>query len=938
MVTAFKLALRSIRTSKARYLSLFFIVLLSVGFYAGLKLCRPQFWQACRNYLTDQHFYDFRIFSDLGFDKDDVKAFEDLTGVSLAEGEKSLDAMADIGGTTSPVTVMALPQSVNVPSVVSGRLPESDDECVVDHRALPDSAIGETITVDSEDLKETTLTVVGTVNSLLYLNADRGSTSLGNGSLSGFVYVTKDNFTTDYDTAIDLVFSDSASYDVFSDAYDDYIADNKSAVKEKAQELADASYEDILDEILEKGQKKIDEANADLQANAGKARMEQDKAVSDAVVKVKEQLDPMVQAGMMTEDAEQKQLVEVRKKAEKAADEAFTPIPLTDLTDDADTLSAFKDEIGKDQVESVSDLEKLSVPDMTRGDVVQAAEDEGVSAPTVHVLTRSENAGYVSFESDTSIINAIADVFPIFFILIAILVCVTTMTRMVEEERSLIGTLKALGYSDGVITMKYLTYALLAALPGWAVGYLGGTIALPQCFWLAYSVLYDFTDLPYVFSPSMAGLTLAVTALAMIVSVYASCRSELISSPAVLIRPKSAKPGRRIFLERITPLWKRLSFLRKASLRNMLRSPLRAIMMVIGIGCCAALVTTAFGVRDSMIDVGNIQYDTIQTYDLTVGVDEGSAEDAGKKLDGYDFVTGTLPASEKTVDVKSDASLMSSCTLLAFNDGADLSGYWAFTGWNGESVSYPAEKGDVLISRRLAQKLGVSVGDTLRVEDGEVSLTVSGIFRNYIGNFLFVTEDTYAEDFAEDREKDSDGNLLSNTLLVKTTGDLSDDQLTKVNETEGVASVSALADSRAQVNHSLSCLNYIIWLIIGFSGALAFVVIFNLTNINIAERSREIATVEVLGFTPKETRSYVLWENLALSVVAGVIGQPFGYLFCRFIIGRILIDQMTFPVLVMPVSYCFSIVITILFAVIVNRFMRSRIARIHMAESLKAVE
>ena len=204
---------------------------------------------------------------------------------------------------------------------------------------------------------------------------------------------------------------------------------------------------------------------------------------------------------------------------------------------------------------------------------------------------------------------------------------------------------------------------------------------------------------------------------------------------------------------------------------------------------------------------------------------------------------------------------------------------------------------------------------------------------SYIGNFLFVTDETYAEDFAEDKEKDSDGNLLANMLLVKTTGDLSDDQLTTVNGTDNVASVSALADSRAQVNHSLSCLNYIIWLIIGFSGALAFVVIFNLTNINIAERSREIATVEVLGFTPKETRSYVLWENLALSVV-----QPFGYLFCRFIIGRILIDQMTFPVLVMPVSYCFSIVITILFAVIVNRFMRSRIARIHMAESLKAVE
>ncbi|MCI1306173.1 MAG: ABC transporter permease [Lachnospiraceae bacterium] len=824
---------RSIRTSAGRWAAILLIVFLSVGFYCGLTVCRPQFWQACENYLDSRHFYDFRMISPLGFSSDDVDGMAGVSGVLEAEGQKSTDASVSYGERSGIFEIRALPEKINLPSVVAGRLPEREDECAVDHRAFSDAAIGGTVTVseDAKGLKNRSLTVVGTVNSPLYLNSSRGTTALGSGVRDGFLYITEDLFAADYFTELDLILEDSGSWPIYSDGYQNLVDSHKDAVSDKLDERVSVRYGEL--------------------------------------------------AGMI-------------------------------------------------------------------GSGAAEAAGSGSGVPSAYLLTREENEGYVSFRSDTSIISAIAGIFPLFFILIALLVCVTTMTRMIGEERIQIGTLKALGYQSASITMKYMLYAGSATALGWAAGFVAGTYAIPRGFWAAYSTLYDFSDLPYAADPALAVLTLAVSLAAITGSVWISCRSGLLSSPADLIRPRSAKPGSRILLERFTPLWNRLSFLQKAILRNMLRYKVRTVMMLIGIGCCTALVVTAFGVRDSMIHVGDIQYDEIQTYDLSVSIDGGKAETVEKEISGLggDRIRGMIPAFCENVTVSgqstaSDGAKMNSVTLMSFEKGTDLSGYWKFTDWDGKKILSLPEEGSALVSRRLARKLGLKEGDKIRVEDGAAAggdtdsavLTVGGVYRNYIGNFVFIAPETCKQYFSDEGNSGAE-----NTLLIRTAGAPDGGLTEEINDISGVSGVSSLAESRKEVNRSLDCLNYIIWLIVLFSGALAFIVIFNLTNINLAERSREIATVEVLGFYPRETRHYILSENLMISVIAGIIGLPPGYLFTGFVIRRILIDQMTFRITVEPVSYLMAFCCTVLFVLIVNFFMRRRIASIDMAESLKAVE
>ena len=565
-----------------------------------------------------------------------------------------------------------------------------------------------------------------------------------------------------------------------------------------------------------------------------------------------------------------------------------------------------------------------------------ASEDVGsaVEEPKVYVLTRDENAGYVSFENDTSIIHSIANIFPLFFIVIALLVCVTTMLRMVEEERGQIGTLKALGYSETAIMGKYLRYALSAAILGWAGGFFVGTYFLPRGFWAAYSTLYDFIGLRYIFDEKLAVVTLLVTALSIGLGTLAACARVLRETPASLIRPKSAKPGRRILLEYCTPVWKRLSFLRKATLRNMLRYKIRMLMMLAGIGCSGALVVTAFGVRDSMAHIGSQQYDGVQIYQLecTIDTDQMSLADIVKEVREEEGITKVLPSFSKVLDVSSKEAAMSSVSLYAFENDADLSDFWNLSdASDGEKLSLP-EDGSVLVSRRLSEKLGLSEGTKFRISEGDQTIQAGPAFVNYIGNFILTSQKTAEALFGEE----SPNTLLvcAKNLSAEQEGSLAE----KLGKLDGVSGITRLSESRIKVDRSVACLNYIIWLIIAFAGALSFIVIFNLTNINLEERSREIATVEVLGFTPGEVRFYVLRENLVLSFFAGLLGIPLGILCTHAVMKRILLDTMTFHIVVRPLSCVLSLLITVLFAAIVNVLMRRQIRRIHMAESLKAVE
>lgn len=808
-LSVLKLTWRSIRSFGGRYMALLLIVALSAGFFAGLKISRDAMSNTCQNYLEQQCFYDFRLLSTLGFSEADVEAVSQLPFVERAEGTKSMDTMVEHGGSITPFTLIALPQKINLPSLTAGRQPETDNECLADAKAFDETDIGTQIRLADESvtgqISGTEYTIVGLVNSPLYLSDDRGTTRIGSGSLEGFLYLPADCFITDACTGIDLTLKESAA--IYSAAYDRLIETYGETVTEAAKQRVRERYDSLSGDSRSAAQYRLEE-------------------------------------------------------------------------------------------------------------------------PEAYVLTRSENVGYISFENDTSIVSGIANIFPVFFILIAMLVCVTTMTRMVNEERTQIGVLKAMGFGNGTIMAKYLLYAGSAALLGWGSGYFLGTWGLPKIFWLAYSSLYHFAPLPYLFDPSLALLTLVVSLAGILSGTLIACRKELGSVPAKLIRRRAAKKGKRILLERITLVWGRLSFLQKVTLRNLFRYKSRFIMMLAGISCCTGLVVTAFGVRDSMIGISSLQFGGVQCYDMEAAFADEAEADVCEMLDGWDGIDRYLMASVQRVNLHASGS-MNSVNLYSFSDTVSLSKFWNFHAGE-EKLGIP-RTGEAIISCRAAEKLELSPGDQLEICDADMevlTVTVSGIFDNYVDNFVIISADTFSEAF---------GVWKANTVLLSAPQD-TQKMAEELAGIDAVTSVKQLTFVKEGTDSALSCLNGIIWLIVLFSGALAFIVIYNLTNINLAERSREIATVEVLGFYPQETESYVLRENLIFSVLSGLLGLLLGTLLHRFVMKMIVIDSLAFDIHITGMSYGLAFICTVLFAVVVNQVMKRQLSRIPMAESLKETE
>lgn len=811
-----KMTWRSMRAFFGRYMAILLIVALSAGFFAGLKITEDAMNHTGAVFLSEQNLYDFRLYSTLGFTGADVDAMAAVTGVEAVEGTKTADVLLSYGESNLPFTVYAIPEQINLPKLTAGRLPEKETECLADDERFSETDIGTTVFLSEENTEAAKamfsneeFTIVGLVDSPLYVGIDRGSTGIGSGVVHGFLYVPGENFSGDVFTEIDVVLTENAP--LYSEAYDEIIENKKQKIIDITNNLARKRYEELL------------------------------------------------------------------------AQYGLTP---------------------------------------------EMGAMFGIEEPQTYVLTRSENVGYLNFKNDTAIVSGIANIFPVFFILIAMFVCMTTMTRMVDEERTQIGVLKALGYSNRAIMAKYLWYAGSATLIGWSVGFFACTWGIPKVFWFAYNALYDFSPLIYLFSPSLAAITLAVSLAGILGSTYLSCRKELVSVPASLIRPRAAKNGKRVLLERIAPLWKRLTFLQKITVRNMFRYKKRLFMMLFGISCCAGLVVTAFGAGDSMTGIGRLQYEKVQIYEMEASFAEGEKGAVETILKETPEVTGYIPASYQRVEMLG-AEMVSAVTMMSFDAGEDLEEFWKFRDENGE-LPYP-KKGEALVNTKLAKLLDVSVGDTatIRMSDMTTSeVTVSGIFENYIYNFVVVSPETYEAQF---------GGWNENKYLLNVDGDL-DAVAESLTKNEEITSVAQLQTTKNMVESALGCLDYIILMVVLFSGALAFIVIFNLTNINLAERSREIATVEVLGFYPKETESYVLRENLLLSVIASGIGLPLGILFHRAVMNLILIDLLDFPYVIEPKSYVISFICTVLFAWLVNLFMKRQITKIPMAESLKAVE
>lgn len=874
-----KTTLREIRQSLGRYLAIFAIVALGVGFFAGLKITKAVMIESANDYLQEYQLFDYRLLSTLGFQEEDVQALRQKEHVRAVEGAVEADILYlnETGG-EGVLRAHTLLEQINGVKLTAGRIPQSPWECIVDSNRYDETALGSKIILSennsSEDMEKFAYreyTVVGVAQASAYIQFERGNSSLGNGRVDGFMYLLPGGFATEYYTDIYVKFDTDER--IYSAQYDAYMAEQKSRWEQYCREQGERRYQALVGEAeteLAEAGKKIEEARAELSENR--------QTLADA----------------------REELIRGREDYDKARAEL------------EEQIAQAEQEIAKAETNIAS-----------------------IKKPDTYVLGRDTNVGYTLFENDSSIVEGIANVFPVFFFLVAALVCMTTMNRMVEEQRTQIGVLKALGYGNGKIMGKYLFYSGSAALGGCVTGYFLGIFIFPLVIWQAYGMMYRLGDILFVFDWAAALLCLTASLLCSMGTTWISCRHELKTQAAGLMRPKAPKAGKRILLERMGFIWNRLKFLHKVSVRNIVRYKKRLFMMVMGISGCTALLVTGFGVRDSVTNIADQQYAEIQTYQLNVTLSDqdGKTEDAYQELsDLLDSYGGTYTyAFETSLDMVGPEGIKS-VSLIVAADPAQFEDFVDLHTSSGEKLSYPGD-GEIILCNKLAEQYRLKAGDTVRLMDEnrrEFSAVVSGICENYIFNYVYMNRETCEKAL---------GDLTFQNLYVNLPEDTDVHEVSAaVMNAENVASVQVNEDMRVRFSSMMSSMNYIVFLVIGCAAALAFIVLYNLNNINITERIREIATIKVLGFYRNETSSYVFRENTVLTAIGCALGLLLGKLLHIYVMHEVNIDMISFDVHVTVLSYFLSVLLTFAFTWIVNRIMAGKLDRINMAESLKSVD
>lgn len=550
---------------------------------------------------------------------------------------------------------------------------------------------------------------------------------------------------------------------------------------------------------------------------------------------------------------------------------------------------------------------------------------------TVYALTRNTNAGYLALDSNSDIVSGVATVLPVFFLLIAALVCITTMTRMVEEERTQIGTLKAMGYSSNRIMGKYLLYSGIASIIGCAVGVAVGSTLLPVVLWNAYGIIFNITpDVVLTFDWQLCtAITVAYLAVSSFVTWYC-CHRTLREVPAQLIRPKAPTAGKKIFMEYL-PMWKKLSFLNKVMLRNVFRYHQRFLMMLIGIGGCTALLLTGFGLRDTIVDVANIQFEEVNLYDMEVYFSEGQTlaqqqalcDALGMDAEKVGFFY------QSSVELTFESASRDVYMMVSDETIGDFIDFHC-----GQEKNALPGVDEAILSVGAAELLGIRVGDTVTVRNSDMQsleLKITGIYDNHVNNYLITNPQTLERQWGKAEENQMAFVIASEEEKIH---DLSG----KIMGMEGVMNISVCADTAELVDSMMDALNLVVLVVVVSAGLLAAIVLYNLTNININERIREIATIKVLGFNPAETSAYVFKENMLLTVFGAAFGLGLGKIFLIFVMSKIKIDFVWFQTRLALHSYVYAVLLTFLCAVLVALVFHKRLQRINMAEALKSVE
>ena len=1063
----FKYSIKEIFVNRKRFISIMLMALLGVGFFAGLVASGPDMRDSLDKFLDDTNTYDINIVSTLGLTNEDVDEIKKIKNTENVHGIYSKDISFKTDDKEFIFKAIEYSEKINTPILLDGKLPENNNECVVEQDFLIDSGfkIGDNIEIDEDDeLKANSFKIVGSVKSPIYVSMERGTTSLGDGTIDYYLYLNKDVFDMDYYPNIYLNVNSAKIEKITTNKYNELVENVYKDIENIKEERETQRYNNIKEEASEKLQESIDEyekgkkegeaelkkakdkiedsekeiKNAENELETGKTKAK--KEISNAKAEISSSENKLKKSEKEYEEGLEKyskgvkeynsnksklessldvlndnlkKLKDLKEEIEKQIalieDEikngnlenedklVLLKNQLSDLNSNIKEIESNKNKINNELSSAEKELNKTKkaldsakkeidngYKELEKGkkelssresslnnqfakaekeiedgkkeivdaketlekeekkfneeikdaekEIEDAKEDiEGIKEGKWYIFDREDDTGFSSFIDSINSMNNIATLFPIIFYLVAILISSTSMSRMVEEERGDIGTLKALGYSNLRIINKYIAYSLLSTVLGGIIGMFIGFILIPTVVWENYSIIYYLPEFyPKLrFSYGILGTVIAVICITG--STVHSAYKELKDEPSTLMRPKAPKMGKKVILEKIPFIWKRLNFSSKTTVRNVFRYKKRALMTIIGISGCTALILAGFGLRDSIKDIAEYQYGRVFEYDLVVSLNKEDEElvNLVKDSDIVESVslTDSLSGSISADGIKRDTSIIVVENTEDFKNVANLRDIDS-----GNIIDLSNE--GVLISDKLASLLEIEKGENITLTDSdnnEFEYKVLGIVENYIGHYVYINKDLY-------ESKENDFNI--NTLFIKYKEGNNDNEAFEemLLDDNSVTSITVVENSLEHVRDLLKSLDLVVMILIVSSALLAFVVLYNLANVNISERVREIATLKVLGFYDKEVDNYINRESIILTCIGIVIGLIAGVFLTGFVISTCETENMRFARNILLHSYIYSILITSVFSIIVNFATHFVLKKINMVESLKSIE
>lgn len=678
------------------------------------------------------------------------------------------------------------------------------------------------------------------------------------------------------------------------------------------------------EQLIASGEAELDTAQKQLDDTA--ATLAQTKSELDAA---KASLNGVPQQLASGKSQIQSGWAEIRKQEKKLEEGA------TEIAENEAKVAEAKIEYANGEEEAA---QKIAEGEQKIADAEAKVQD--IEKPTWYVYDRDTLTEYSGYGENAERLGAIGRVFPVLFFLVAALISLTSMTRMVEEQRTAIGTMKALGYSKMSIAKKYLGYALIATAGGSVLGVLIGEKILPYIIVYAYGILYQhITHILVPYQWIYAWMAAAAAIVCTMAATFFACYKELVAQPAVLMRPPAPKNGQRVFLERIKFIWKHLSFTWKSCIRNLTRYKKRFFMTVFGIGGCMGLMLVGYGIKDSCYEIAELQFRDIQMYDGSVYLKEDISDETRQNLLDYmkddSDISHYMQTSMKNVTLVNGKNKRDTYQVV-FSEPKDVKDYFDFHDRKSKE-EYTLDDEGVIISEKTGKLLNAKAGDTIEIKDeenGNKKVKIAHICENYMGHYIFFTPSYYEKVYGENSEYNSIFFAGQKEDTQEDYNKIGEDILTQ----DGALSVSYMRDIEKQLDDMLKSLNLVIVVLIISAGMLAFVVLYNLNTVNITERQRELATLKVLGFYDLEVAEHVYRENVLLTFIGAAVGVVLGKFLHAFIIDTVEVDTAMFGRNINFSSYMYSLLFTILFSLIVNGIMYFKLKKIDMVESLKSIE